>query len=157
MNPDQVQDKVDDFFDKAESLNSAKLRELDQDIAQRDNSEANMRDDISVKSDISKMSGATDNFSEPADDASASKRETITINFLPKSKVVNQHQSAVEEDIEWADIYTKNNAVYKEMDNLNKIKMIEEKKRFMKSLDKQVAERDFKKKLLEEEKKVDLA
>lgn len=76
---------------------------------------------------------------------------------MPPSKMVNQHQSKVEEELEWADIYTKNNAVYKEMDNLHKIKMIEEKRRFMKELDRQVAEKEVKKQLLNEEKKVDLA
>jgi len=75
---------------------------------------------------------------------------------MPRTASAQTIQNKVEEEREWAEIYKNNNEVYKNLDTVQKIRQAEEKKKFKKDLDLLVSERNERKKLLEEEKKVDL-
>jgi len=154
-----LQGKVDKLFEGQQPLTSAQLKEFENNLAQSEKGGKTAavnhdRDDISVKSGVSKMSGATDfvdheKLSEPGAKKDGSKVIDLISTRKPKT---NNYRN---EEEEWADIYKYNQEVYKTEAQLEKERKEHEKIKFKTELDGQVVNKQVKKQIDEEWKKVD--
>lgn len=134
--------KVENFFAAQQPLTAENLKELDRQVAHSVKSvnPVNLdRDDLSVKSGVSKMSGATDFLSQKLEDTG--RKTNGTIDLLPRTRKANSTTYKNEEE-EWADIYKYNLGVYKAEAELEQDRREHAKKKYKAELDEQVHEKD---------------
>jgi len=159
--PQALQEKVDNFFEKQQTLTSQALKQLDSNIAHSEKDKKSAidqdRDDMSVKSGVSKMSGATDFAPHKTDRSSGSVKGNKIIDLNMKTKKETNKNAYKNEEEEWADIYKNNNQVYKAEAELEQERRAFEKVKFKHQLDEQVAIKKEKKHFEESLKQVDLA
>ena len=134
--------KIDRALGGGSKLTGAQLQELENSIkngatakntlAQRVTiANKNVDDDaLSVRSGISKMSGAT-NLGE-IDFTNTKKSQPLVIDYGTVKPQTSQYKFEAQE---WADIYKHNNEYYKEEEMLEKKRVAESKKRFREELD----------------------
>jgi len=158
-NAESLQGKIDNFFTSNNALTVENLKELDRQVANSEKgSQAGAyadRDDISIASGVSKMSGATDFLADKLDETGRKKDGTI-IDLLPKTRTLNTKKYKNEEE-EWADIYKYNNQVYKAEAELEQDRKAYAKQKFKKELDEQVEDKTFKKQIEKDMVHVDYA
>ena len=155
--PEALQGKVDKLFEGQQPLTSAKLKEFESNLAHSEKGgKATVnhdRDDISVKSGVSKMSGATDFLDAEKLSQAGSKKDGRVIDLISNRKAKPNNYRNDEE--EWADIYKYNQEVYKTEAQLEKERKEFEKVKFKHELDNQVTRKNEKKEVEDESKKVD--
>jgi len=159
--PQALQDKVDNFFEKKQTLTSAALKQLDSNIAYSEKDKKSVidqdRDDMSVKSGVSKMSGATDFAPHKTDRSLGSVKGNKIIDLNMNTKKETNKNNYKNEEEEWADIYKHNNQVYKAEAELEQERRAFEKVKFKHELDEQVTKKKEKKQFEDSLKQVDLA
>jgi len=142
---ESLQEKVERFFEQKQTLTADNLRELDRNVGLSEKSaQLGDRDDMSVKSGVSKMSGATDFLSpDNLDDLKTKKGATmIDIGFKTNKAPAKKYKNDEEE---WADIYTYNNEVYKAEAQIEEERRAFDKVKYRSELDDQVVIKQYKK------------
>jgi hypothetical protein len=160
--PAAIKKQVEDFIAGNNNINTATLKQLDRQLADGDRALAQtagqpvdlFRDDVSEKSGVSKMSGASDLNSKDlnAKQNDGKSQTLLTDNRTSKSAAGKTYRNDEEE---WADIYKTNNAIYKQEKDLVKVKTIVEKDKFREELDAQVKIKQEKKRQELEQVKID--
>jgi len=137
--------KVENFFAAQQPLTAENLKELDRQVAHSVKSvnPVNLdRDDLSVKSGVSKMSGATDFLSEKLSETG--RKTHGTIDLMPRTRKADGTKYKNEEE-EWADIYKYNLGVYKAEAELEQDRREHAKRKYKSELDEQVHEKNHRK------------
>lgn len=153
-----LEQKIDNAIGNTNKITSTQLQNLENSIkngmAQGNPKATNYNpygddDALSVRSGISKMSGAS-NLNE-VDTTNPRKSQPLILESTARPQVSNYKH----EEEEWADIYKHNNQYYIEEDRLEKIRQQENKLRFKDELDFQVEQKQKVKEKNDDQKKID--